>query len=67
MNNLMPGDNSGAEPREHDERCPAACYDAYVDDCPLHDGHPCTCDELAEQDAEREAEAYVNWLYDTTP
>lgn len=62
MSNLPPGFH---EPPEHDPRCEMACDN---EDCPLvREDHTCTCDELHEQDAEREAEAYVDWLYDTTP
>jgi hypothetical protein len=61
------------EPREHDDRCRTQCgYAAWglnpgyaCEDG--HTDHDCSCDELAEQDAEREAEAFIDWLYDTTP
>jgi hypothetical protein len=61
MNNLMSGDNSGAEPRDHDPRC-------------LDLDGECICDELAADDADREAEAillmeyvYQQYLYDREP
>jgi hypothetical protein len=66
MSNMMPGDNSGAEPREHDDRCAALC-DVDTERCTIHNGHACNCDNLAEQDAEREAEAYAEYLYDREP
>jgi hypothetical protein len=60
MSNMMPGDNSGAEPRPHDPRCRMSCDD---DDCTFRDGHYCTCDDLAADDAEREAQALMEYTY----
>jgi hypothetical protein len=68
MSNLPPG---FTEPREHDDRCAALCE--HVDlpasiACPVHGhDHDCTCDALAVMDAEREAEAYCDYLYDHEP
>jgi hypothetical protein len=50
MSNMMPGDNSGAEPAEHERYCRTNCEFADVDladgeACPEgHDDHVCTCD-----------------------
>lgn len=63
------------EPREHDDRCLMLCEHADIQremstDEELvcgHFMHMCTCDELHEQDAEREAEAYAEYLYEREP
>jgi hypothetical protein len=54
MNNLMSGDNSGAEPREHDPRCRTFCTSPLrprsspVPTCGWgHQSHECDCDEIA--------------------
>ncbi len=64
--NMMPGDNSGAEPKEHYRLCRTLCEyaDTPLDDqslwpidedgdhfCPLdHDDHQCNCDDIAESE-----------------
>jgi hypothetical protein len=64
MNNLMTGDNSGAEPREHHEDCASLCEYADLDDemlieCPWgHSTHDCNCDDLDERWWDAQAEAY---------
>lgn len=69
MSNMMPGDNSGADPKDHDNRCATLC--AFVDvpipdggECPEgHGSHDwCNCDALAEMDAENWAEAEADRL-----
>lgn len=60
MSNLP--DDWRDEPPEHDDRCPMLCTD---DEC--GDDHTCTCDDLAQSDAEAQAEAYAEYLYDKEP
>lgn len=70
MSNYPPG---FYEPREHHEDCNSLCVHAdwgieVCYECPNgHTYHECTCDELHEQDADREAEAYAEYLYDREP
>lgn len=53
--NMMSGDNAGADPEDHHSRCRVNC--AFADstdegeECPEgHDDHECTCSEYAEPD-----------------
>lgn len=64
MSNLPPDWRD--EPAEHDDRCAALCDDD-TESCAIHTSHDCNCDELAEQDGQREAEAYAEYLYDKEP
>jgi hypothetical protein len=105
MSNMMPGDNSGAEPREHSRRCRTQCdradhvfdeergirllLDAAADlsywrpgrddlvgrvmarnneafemlECRWgHRDHSCNCEDIANDDAESEAEGLLDAL-----
>jgi len=61
----MPGDNSGAEPREHERECLTNCpyiSDVFVeeDSCVAgHADHFCNCDDVAR--IRWEADAFDAW------
>jgi len=68
--NMMPGDNSGAEPRPHDRRCASLCpypiprAEDYAACWWGHLDHSCDCDEIADRLVDRdtwEADAFAAW------
>lgn len=76
MSNMLPGDNSGAEPKGHRDDCPTLCVYAGhkygIEDGECLQGHTqhdeCDCDErdIADMEAaiEARAEAYYErgWI-----
>ncbi len=69
MSNMMPGDNSGAEPAEHWRTCRVNCEfaDAELADgeecAEGHDHHECTCEDAAADYWEAQAEAALDREY----
>lgn len=67
MNNMPPGDNSGAEPRDHERDCLTNCpyiSELFVetDTCAAgHVDHICNCDDVERVRFAWEAEAFADW------
>jgi hypothetical protein len=67
MSNMMPGDNSGAEPRPHDPRCVTQCVNinenfVETDSCSIHETHICNCEDVDDVDWK-----HIDVLYDHEP